>query len=106
MHAVFCFACIWSWLESSRRCPLCVQPVDHVRTHVRSDTDFQSHYLLPLASATADRHFGALDAASVDYGRPLPLPSSSANRRRNARRPVHWGRRDRPDLREEDEVRD
>merc|ERR1712093_155155 len=49
MHDAYCFVCILAWSQQSRRCPLCVGPIEACLVHsIRSERDFQRHYLPPL----------------------------------------------------------
>ena len=79
-HGQFCFACVWSWLTESRRCPLCMQSVDHVRTHVKDNGDAQIHYLFPL---NPDKESKSTAPSIAQSSVPRPRPS----------RPVRWGKR-------------
>ncbi|THH15425.1 hypothetical protein EW146_g5060 [Bondarzewia mesenterica] len=81
----FCFECLMVWTEQSRRCPLCSQTIgEYVIHHIRSNYDYQKHYLPPLRTS------------------PRPLVPQSGRRaihansnRRAPRRERQWGRRER-----------
>jgi hypothetical protein len=97
----FCFECILIWagepapfliqqsvvepclLEQSQKCPLCSQLIgEYVIHHIRSEFDYQKHYLPPPRSSSP---------------RLLPTGESRARVSRRARRGRYWGRRDRHD---------
>ncbi|KAL1742717.1 hypothetical protein HDZ31DRAFT_42606 [Schizophyllum fasciatum] len=75
----FCFECLLIWTEQSRKCPLCNQSVgDHLIHNIRSNYDYQRHYLNPLRTSPKP-----LRAAQSTAAAPI--------RRRRAER--EWGRR-------------
>ncbi|KAG2130425.1 uncharacterized protein EDB93DRAFT_1213698 [Suillus bovinus] len=79
----FCFECISIWAEQSQKCPLCSQLIgEYVIHHIRSQFDYQKHYLPPPRSSS-----------------PQLLPTGESRVRvvRQARRNRYWGRRDRDD---------
>ncbi|KAF8839189.1 hypothetical protein BDN67DRAFT_906055 [Paxillus ammoniavirescens] len=86
----FCFECILLWSEQSRKCPLCSRSFDnsYLIHHIRSQYDYQKHYLPP----------------------PPPSPSllstgeSRARALRNTRRVRQWGRRERQQREEADQL--
>ncbi|KAG2131196.1 hypothetical protein BD769DRAFT_1355369 [Suillus cothurnatus] len=79
----FCFECILIWAEQSQKCPLCSQLIgEYVIHHIRSEFDYQKHYLPPPRSSSP---------------RLLPTGESRARVSRRARRSRYWGRRDRHD---------
>ncbi|KIY49642.1 hypothetical protein FISHEDRAFT_40521 [Fistulina hepatica ATCC 64428] len=48
----FCFDCILTWTEQSRKCPLCNQAIGTYLIHnIRSRYDYQKHYLTPLRTS-------------------------------------------------------
>ncbi|CDR38295.1 RHTO0S03e07822g1_1 [Rhodotorula toruloides] len=47
-HGQFCWQCIRAWTDQSRKCPLCLGPIEHLIHNIRSSKDYQTHYLLPL----------------------------------------------------------
>ncbi|GAA5976830.1 hypothetical protein JCM10908_005644 [Rhodotorula pacifica] len=51
-HGQFCWGCIRAWTDQSRKCPLCLGPIEHLIHNIRSAKDYQIHYLLPLHSVT------------------------------------------------------
>ncbi|BGP23306.1 hypothetical protein JCM10295v2_002201 [Rhodotorula toruloides] len=57
-HGQFCWQCIRAWTDQSRKCPLCLGPIEHLIHNIRSSKDYQTHYLLPLhtiaSSSSAD----------------------------------------------------
>ncbi|KAG1726834.1 hypothetical protein EDB19DRAFT_207036 [Suillus lakei] len=79
----FCFECISIWAEQSRKCPLCSQLIgEYVIHHIRSQFDYQKHYLPPPRSSSPQL---------------LPTGESRVRVARRARRDRYWGRRDRHD---------
>ncbi|THH10917.1 hypothetical protein EW145_g985 [Phellinidium pouzarii] len=77
----FCFDCILTWTDQSRRCPLCTRTIGpYLIHHIRSNFDYQKFHLPPLRSS------------------PPPIrPIRSANRHSATRRSVQerqWGRRE------------
>lgn len=77
-------------IEQSRKCPLCSRSFDdsYFIHHIRSQYDYQKHYLLPLRSSPS-----------------LPLTAESrANALRNTRRERLWGRRQRQQRDEADQL--
>ncbi|KAG1824866.1 uncharacterized protein BJ212DRAFT_1260915, partial [Suillus subaureus] len=79
----FCFECISIWAEQSRKCPLCSQLIgEYVIHHIRSQFDYQKHYLPPPRSSSP---------------RLLPTGESHVRVARRARRDRYWGRRVRHD---------
>ncbi|GAA5983122.1 hypothetical protein JCM11641_004920 [Rhodosporidiobolus odoratus] len=52
-HGQFCWNCIRAWTDQSRKCPLCLGPIEHLIHNIRSAKDYQTHYLLPLSSLTS-----------------------------------------------------
>ncbi|KAG2357989.1 hypothetical protein BDR07DRAFT_1296128 [Suillus spraguei] len=77
----FCFECISIWAEQSRKCPLCSQLIgEYVIHHIRSQFDYQKHYLPPPRSSSPQL---------------LPTGESYVRVARRARRDRYWGRRDR-----------
>ncbi|KAF8129896.1 hypothetical protein EV363DRAFT_1168149 [Boletus edulis] len=86
----FCFECILLWSEQSRKCPLCSRSFNdsYLIHHIRSQYDYQKHYLPPLRSSS-----------------PPPLaPESRANALRNTRRERQWGRRQRREREEAEQL--
>ncbi|KAH7886556.1 hypothetical protein F5I97DRAFT_1808133 [Phlebopus sp. FC_14] len=83
----FCFECILLWSEQSRKCPLCSRSFEssYLIHHIRSQYDYQKHYLLPSRSSP----------------QLLPTGESRVRALRNTRRERQWGRRER---RRRDEV--
>ncbi|KAG2129620.1 hypothetical protein DEU56DRAFT_817082 [Suillus clintonianus] len=78
----FCFECISIWAEQSRKCPLCSQLIgEYVIHHIRSQFDYQKHYLPPPRSSP----------------QLLPTGETRVQIARRARRDRYWGRRDRYD---------
>ncbi|GAA5858532.1 hypothetical protein JCM8547_007348 [Rhodosporidiobolus lusitaniae] len=49
-HGQFCWNCIRAWTDQSRKCPLCLGPIEHLIHNIRSSKDYQIHYLLPLST--------------------------------------------------------
>lgn len=47
-HDAYCFRCILAWTDQSRKCPLCNTAIELLLHHIRSERDFQRHYLAPL----------------------------------------------------------
>ncbi|KAG8215641.1 hypothetical protein J3R82DRAFT_7511 [Butyriboletus roseoflavus] len=86
----FCFECIFLWSEQSRKCPLCARSFDnsYLIHHIRSQYDYQKHYLPPSRSS------------------PLPplTGESRVNALRNTRRERQWGRRQRQQREEADQL--
>ncbi|KAG1769051.1 hypothetical protein EV702DRAFT_1142713 [Suillus placidus] len=79
----FCFECISIWAEQSQKCPLCSQLIgEYVIHHIRSQFDYQKHYLPPQRSSSPQL---------------LPTGESRVRVARRARRNRYWGRRDRHD---------
>ncbi|KAI5891458.1 uncharacterized protein SCHCODRAFT_02629162 [Schizophyllum commune H4-8] len=75
----FCFECLLIWTEQSRKCPLCNQNTgDHLIHNIRSNYDYQRHYLNPLRTSPKP-------ALAVRSTAAAPI------RRRRAER--EWGRR-------------
>jgi len=88
----FCFECLLIWTEQSRRCPLCSQTIgDYLIHNIRSKNDYQKHYLNPLR--TSPRPQSAAVAAQRD-----------ARQRAQTRREREWGRRQRREQEESDEL--
>jgi hypothetical protein len=60
----FCFECLLPWCEQSRRCPLCSQAIgDHVIHRIRSNWDYQTHYLPPLRDSESSENYIARENA-------------------------------------------
>ncbi|KAG1828256.1 hypothetical protein EV424DRAFT_1526824 [Suillus variegatus] len=79
----FCFECISIWAEQSQKCPLCSQLIgEYIIHHIRSQFDYQKHYLPPPRSSSPQL---------------LPTGESRVRVARRARRNRYWGRRDRHD---------
>ncbi|KAI5823369.1 hypothetical protein K523DRAFT_255295 [Schizophyllum commune Tattone D] len=75
----FCFECLLIWTEQSRKCPLCNQNTgDHLIHNIRSNYDYQRHYLNPLRTSPKP-------ALAVRSTAAAPI------RRRRVER--EWGRR-------------
>ncbi|CAE6496492.1 unnamed protein product [Rhizoctonia solani] len=56
-HDRMCFECIKKWTEQSRRCPLCNTPIgNHLIHRIRSEYDYQKHFLQPLRSSPPPQH--------------------------------------------------
>ncbi|KAL8279332.1 hypothetical protein RQP46_008369 [Phenoliferia psychrophenolica] len=64
LHGQFCFACIRPWTDQSRRCPLCLGNIHELIHSIRSDKDFQTYHLLPLAITS-----GASSSAALLYAK-------------------------------------
>ncbi|KWU43543.1 hypothetical protein RHOSPDRAFT_34853 [Rhodotorula sp. JG-1b] len=58
-HGQFCWGCIRAWTDQSRKCPLCLGPIEHLIHNIRSAKDYQNHYLLPLPTASSSSDFVA-----------------------------------------------
>ncbi|KAF8601950.1 hypothetical protein BDV93DRAFT_445071 [Ceratobasidium sp. AG-I] len=51
-HDRMCFVCIKQWTEQSRRCPLCNTSIgSHLIHRIRSQYDYQKHYLPPIRTS-------------------------------------------------------
>lgn len=76
-------------VEQSRKCPLCSRSFAdaYLIHHIRSQYDYQKHYLPPLRSSP-----------------PLLTGTSHATALRNTRRERQWGRRQRRQREEADEL--
>ncbi|KAL5480567.1 hypothetical protein ACEPAI_1837 [Sanghuangporus weigelae] len=87
----FCFECIVTWTEQSRRCPLCTRTIGtYLIHHIRSNYDYQNYHLPPLRS-------------SPPPIQPLRrVRGSSIHRRLGQER--RWGRRQRRDQDVADEL--
>ncbi|GAA5823083.1 hypothetical protein JCM3770_007090 [Rhodotorula araucariae] len=68
-HGQFCWGCIRAWTDQSRKCPLCLGPIEHLIHNVRSPKDYQVHYLLPL-HAIASTSTAASDLLPPRGNRP------------------------------------
>ncbi|KIK97813.1 hypothetical protein PAXRUDRAFT_824533 [Paxillus rubicundulus Ve08.2h10] len=81
----FCFECILLWSEQSRKCPLCSRSFDnsYLIHRIRSQYDYQKHYLPPSLPSTGESRARAL---------------------RNTRRVRQWGRRERQQREEADQL--
>lgn len=87
----FCFECLTVWAEQSRRCPLCSQGIgEYVIHHIRSKFDYQKYFLTPLRTSPRPLQ-------------PLAVSQSIANRR-PTRREREWGRRERQQRDEADQL--
>ncbi|GAA5833976.1 hypothetical protein JCM11251_003579 [Rhodosporidiobolus azoricus] len=53
-HGQFCWNCIRAWTDQSRKCPLCLGPIEHLIHNIRSTKDYQIHHLLPLSALASD----------------------------------------------------
>ncbi|GAA5887374.1 hypothetical protein JCM6882_002510 [Rhodosporidiobolus microsporus] len=53
-HGQFCWNCIRAWTDQSRKCPLCLGPIEHLIHNIRSAKDYQIHHLLPLSALASD----------------------------------------------------
>ncbi|GJN87264.1 hypothetical protein Rhopal_000212-T1 [Rhodotorula paludigena] len=78
-HGQFCWNCIRAWTDQSRKCPLCLGPIEHLIHNIRSASDYQIHYLLPLHALSAST------SSSLDY---LP-PRGNRRPRVNPTLPRH-----------------
>ncbi|GAA5998305.1 uncharacterized protein JCM10292_001110 [Rhodotorula paludigena] len=78
-HGQFCWNCIRAWTDQSRKCPLCLGPIEHLIHNIRSASDYQIHYLLPLHALSAST------SSSLDY---LP-PRGNRRPRLNPTLPRH-----------------
>ncbi|EFP81506.2 hypothetical protein PGTUg99_004003 [Puccinia graminis f. sp. tritici] len=48
-HSEYCFRCMRIWTTTSNRCPICVQPIDHLVHRIDPRTkDFQIFHPLPI----------------------------------------------------------
>ncbi|EGG09428.1 uncharacterized protein MELLADRAFT_95890 [Melampsora larici-populina 98AG31] len=47
-HSQYCFRCILVWSQKSRKCPLCLGPIDHFLHHLSPNADYERYYPLPL----------------------------------------------------------
>ncbi|GAA6009501.1 hypothetical protein JCM11491_003580 [Sporobolomyces phaffii] len=47
-HGQFCWNCIRAWTDQSRKCPLCLGPIEHLIHNIRSEKDYSTYHLLPL----------------------------------------------------------
>ncbi|TNY20857.1 hypothetical protein DMC30DRAFT_351654 [Rhodotorula diobovata] len=68
-HGQFCWNCIRAWTDQSRKCPLCLGPIEHLIHNIRSPKDYQVHYLLPLHTL-ASTSSAALDPLPPRGNRP------------------------------------
>ncbi|KAF9222199.1 hypothetical protein BS17DRAFT_796672 [Gyrodon lividus] len=86
----FCFECILLWSEQSRKCPLCSKSFDnsYLIHRIRSQYDYQKHYLPP----------SQLSPPLLSTG------ESRARAFRNTRRERQWGRRERQQREEADQL--
>ncbi|EJC99521.1 uncharacterized protein FOMMEDRAFT_22997 [Fomitiporia mediterranea MF3/22] len=83
----FCFECIVTWTDQSRRCPLCTRTIGpYLIHHIRSNFDYQKYHLPPLRTS------------------PPPIQPLRRVRRSSVQRVQEhrWGRR----LRREQDVAD
>lgn len=110
----FCFECLLIWTgelsiertsrvflttrilspstDQSRKCPLCTQAIgDYLIHNIRSKYDFQKHYLPPLRTSPQPLSSNALVRATVQH-------------RARTRREREWGRRQRQQREEADEL--
>ncbi|KAH9459674.1 hypothetical protein Pst134EB_007904 [Puccinia striiformis f. sp. tritici] len=57
-HSEYCFKCMRIWSNTSNRCPICVQPIDHLVHRIDPLTkDFQTFHPLPIMpSLNADNN--------------------------------------------------
>ncbi|KAG0696482.1 hypothetical protein DFH29DRAFT_196622 [Suillus ampliporus] len=79
----FCFECISIWAEQSLKCPLCSRLLgEYLIHHIRSQFDYQKHYLPPPRSSSPQL---------------LPTGETHVQVARRARRDRYWGRRYRQD---------
>ncbi|KAG0150607.1 hypothetical protein CROQUDRAFT_58027 [Cronartium quercuum f. sp. fusiforme G11] len=47
-HAQYCFRCVLTWTQLSRRCPLCCGPIEYLLHNLSSQADHERYYPLPL----------------------------------------------------------
>ncbi|GAA6031825.1 hypothetical protein JCM8097_002009 [Rhodosporidiobolus ruineniae] len=75
-HGQFCWGCIRAWTDQSRKCPLCLGPIEHLIHNIRSSKDYQNHYLLPLSalqsSAPSDQFLPPRGNRRPQVNVPLP----------------------------------
>lgn len=80
-HAEYCFRCMRIWTTSSTRCPICVQPIDHLVHRIDPLTkDFQTFYPLPIMPSLNDdnNHYSThLAPRQSQPSSSQPAPSSS-----------------------------
>ena len=97
-HDAYCFRCILAWTEQSRKCPLCNNAIELLLHHIRSERDFQRHYLAPLI----DRPDASSAYASASQRTAAQMLAEGA-RSQLLNRPTHprfkfadWKMRNRP----------
>ncbi|GAA5991348.1 hypothetical protein JCM5350_006992 [Sporobolomyces pararoseus] len=80
-HGQFCWNCIRAWTDQSRKCPLCLGPIEHLIHNIRSTKDYSTYHLLPLHTLTASSSSSILPAPR---SRRPPTASSSSSLPRHA----------------------
>ncbi|GAA6061553.1 hypothetical protein JCM10212_001085 [Sporobolomyces blumeae] len=74
-HGQFCWNCIRAWTDQSRKCPLCLGPIEHLIHDIRSTKDYSIHYLVPLHALT-DSSPSTSSSNPLRTRRPNVVPTS------------------------------
>ncbi|GAA5877681.1 hypothetical protein JCM16303_000203 [Sporobolomyces ruberrimus] len=75
-HGQFCWNCIRAWTDQSRKCPLCLGPIEHLIHNIRSAKDYSTYHLLPLHTLTSSS--SNLPPLRSSRRPPPPSPSTSS----------------------------
>ncbi|GAA5960504.1 hypothetical protein JCM3765_003658 [Sporobolomyces pararoseus] len=79
-HGQFCWNCIRAWTDQSRKCPLCLGPIEHLIHNIRSPKDYSTYHLLPLHTLPSS----SSSSLPAPRSRRPPSVSSSSSLPRHA----------------------
>ncbi|GAA5916046.1 uncharacterized protein JCM6883_001982 [Sporobolomyces salmoneus] len=75
-HGQFCWNCIRAWTDQSRKCPLCLGPIEHLIHNIRSTKDYSTYHLLPLHTLQSSGSSTSITPSSSRPRRPLSTSAS------------------------------